>query len=394
MAAGEWNYVTVVFDREPTLDTAYFYLNGDPVGSESDNVIAGDSASSTIPTVWIGTNSFIGNLDEVRVSSEVRTADWIKTEFNNQTSPSTFSVLGGAAPIGVILGEHNSGQLSDQFDTSASHDNVSLFRFQLANNTDSAVTVDQIVFNLSAISGIVTNDLSDLRIFDGSMDVATGGTPSIAAATGTITFSGDFVIAANTTVNYTLRGDASNLDGEIDDTLTIALSATDIDLLAGPVSGSAPTNVTHTTDDPTEFTIQVGGSYDDAHENDSEINFKPLEPNVSIIQYISGSSSKYNGGFRFAGVDIPQGSTINSATFSGYLYSATYDEMYATLYGHAADNSPDFTAPNNHIVDTGVRPRTTASVAWGETFGSTGWKNKDVTSIVQEIDRPAGVAQQ
>ncbi|KPJ58335.1 MAG: hypothetical protein AMJ46_14330 [Latescibacteria bacterium DG_63] len=138
-----------------------------------------------------------------------------------------------------------------------------------------------------------------------------------------------------------------------------------------------------------EVTIQIGGSYDDAHENDSEINFRPLEDNVSIIQYISGSSSKYNGGFRFAGVDIPQGSTINSATFSGYLYSATYDEMYATIYGHAADNSPDFTAPNDHIVDTGVRPRTTASVAWEETFGSTGWKNKDVSSIVQEIiNRP------
>jgi hypothetical protein len=90
--------VTVVFDREPTLDTAYFYLNGDPAGSESSALIAGDSASSPLD-VWIGTNSFIGNLDEVRVTSTTRTADWIKTEFNNQTSPSTFYGLGSAVPV-------------------------------------------------------------------------------------------------------------------------------------------------------------------------------------------------------------------------------------------------------------------------------------------------------
>ena len=100
MAADQWYYVTVVFDREPGLDTAYFYLNGDPAGTESSALIAGDSASSTIPTVWIGTNSFIGNLDEVRISSEVLTADWIQTEFNNQTSPSTFYELGGEVPAG------------------------------------------------------------------------------------------------------------------------------------------------------------------------------------------------------------------------------------------------------------------------------------------------------
>ena len=68
--------------------------------------------------------------------------------------------------------------------------------------------------------------------------------------------------------------------------------------------------------------------------------------------------------------------------------------MYATIYGHAADNSPDFTAPNDSIVDTGVRPLTTASVAWQETFGSTGWKDKDVTSIVQELIDRSGMEQQ
>jgi hypothetical protein len=100
MTADQWHYVTVVFDREPGLDTAYFYLNGEPAGTDSSALIAGDSATSAEPNVWIGTNSFIGNLDEVRVSSAVRSADWIKTEFNNQTASSTFYVLGDEAQGG------------------------------------------------------------------------------------------------------------------------------------------------------------------------------------------------------------------------------------------------------------------------------------------------------
>jgi hypothetical protein len=98
VTADEWHYVTAVFDREPTEDTAYFYLNGDPVGTESSPDIAGNSVSGS-NDVWIGTNNFIGNLDEVRISSEVRTADWIKTEFNNQKTSSTFYGLSGEAAV-------------------------------------------------------------------------------------------------------------------------------------------------------------------------------------------------------------------------------------------------------------------------------------------------------
>jgi len=34
-------------------------------------------------------------LDEVRISSVILSADWIKTEYNNQSSPSTFYSYGG-----------------------------------------------------------------------------------------------------------------------------------------------------------------------------------------------------------------------------------------------------------------------------------------------------------
>ena len=57
---------------------------------------AGNSISSDID-VWVGTNSFIGNLDEVRISSGLRTSEWIQTEFNNQDDPSAFYELGNGS---------------------------------------------------------------------------------------------------------------------------------------------------------------------------------------------------------------------------------------------------------------------------------------------------------
>ncbi|MCK4692727.1 MAG: DUF2341 domain-containing protein, partial [Anaerolineales bacterium] len=71
----EWHYVTAVFDRELGLDTAYFYLNGSPAGSENSIEIADNSVSST-QNVAFGSNSFIGNLDELRIYDVVISSDW------------------------------------------------------------------------------------------------------------------------------------------------------------------------------------------------------------------------------------------------------------------------------------------------------------------------------
>jgi hypothetical protein len=45
----------------------------------------------------IGFNSgvyFAGSIDEVRVSSIVRSANWVTTEFKNQSNPSAFYSIG------------------------------------------------------------------------------------------------------------------------------------------------------------------------------------------------------------------------------------------------------------------------------------------------------------
>ena len=164
-------------------------------------------------------------------------------------------VVGGTAPTGVThtgddaatLGNHAAGQVTDQFDSATAKDNAVLFRFQLVNTTAVDLTVDQVQFQLSAINGIATSDLSDLRIHNGTLDVATGGTASISAPTGTITFTGDFTLPASGTVDYALLGDVANLvpSKATPDTITVGLGTANVTLAGGSVGGSAATNAAH-----------------------------------------------------------------------------------------------------------------------------------------------------
>jgi hypothetical protein len=52
-----------------------------------------------------GTDGYYGgNMDEVRISNAIRSSDWIKTDYNNQSSPSTFYSIGSreASPITFV----------------------------------------------------------------------------------------------------------------------------------------------------------------------------------------------------------------------------------------------------------------------------------------------------
>ena len=114
-------------------------------------------------------------------------------------------------PYNIVLAQHGSGQLLDQLDGSTSRNDVPLFRFRLQNTSAGAITVSQLVLQLSGVSGIGAGDLSDLRIHDGTSNVSVGGAASIPGATGTITFDADFAIPASTAVDYTVYGDAAAL---------------------------------------------------------------------------------------------------------------------------------------------------------------------------------------
>jgi hypothetical protein len=76
------------------------YLNGASAGFSSLGAAATGIAASTV-NANIGarqnTVNFAGNIDEVRLSNVVRSADWILASYNSTATPSTFYSLGAAS---------------------------------------------------------------------------------------------------------------------------------------------------------------------------------------------------------------------------------------------------------------------------------------------------------
>ena len=86
--AGTWYYVAGTFDGT----NGRIYVNGSLVSGPT--ALAWNTVLNG--TGYIGHNTFDGQgdmngaRDEMRISNIARNADWIKTEFNNQSSPGTF----------------------------------------------------------------------------------------------------------------------------------------------------------------------------------------------------------------------------------------------------------------------------------------------------------------
>ncbi|MCK4613452.1 MAG: DUF2341 domain-containing protein, partial [Thermoplasmata archaeon] len=91
---GEWHHIAVVVDRD---GSATLYLDGNNDGGGDISAVSGDLSGSFPLLIGINYNkggnkdkAFDGSIDEVRISDTTRSADWLKTSYNNQNSPSTF----------------------------------------------------------------------------------------------------------------------------------------------------------------------------------------------------------------------------------------------------------------------------------------------------------------
>ncbi len=95
MSAGTWYHVVLTYDSSSGL---IGYLNASVDGTDTAggtlNSSAGVSTDIATDPTSTSTQAWDGLLDEVRVSSIARSADWITAEYNNQLTPSTFYALG------------------------------------------------------------------------------------------------------------------------------------------------------------------------------------------------------------------------------------------------------------------------------------------------------------
>jgi hypothetical protein len=92
-----WVYITCVYDPAANRFKG-LYLDGNLAAStdaETDGVTtSGTSKGFRLGQSYDGHGQDPSQFDEVRISKIARSADWIKTEFNNQNDPASFYALG------------------------------------------------------------------------------------------------------------------------------------------------------------------------------------------------------------------------------------------------------------------------------------------------------------
>jgi len=91
VAPGAWHHAA--YTRTGNSGTYSLYLDGVLKGQVAGGTL---SPSTTIMLAWRSdatAQALNGLLDETRISNVARSADWIKTEYNNQSSPSTFYTI-------------------------------------------------------------------------------------------------------------------------------------------------------------------------------------------------------------------------------------------------------------------------------------------------------------
>lgn len=102
VASGKWIYISCVFDLPN--DTITMYTDGIATSTTGTvnftaGVTSNTSSLSTNLANLNATGNMDGLIDEARISTSTRSSTWIKTEYNNQFSTSTFYTIGTENPL-------------------------------------------------------------------------------------------------------------------------------------------------------------------------------------------------------------------------------------------------------------------------------------------------------
>ena len=118
---GNWHYAVVTGN----INTQSLYVDGNLIGSRAGTIINSWWTDSFLGTGYdvpgrgfpsTGWHYYNGSLDEVHVANTARDADWIRTEYNNQSSPATFiKVIGAEVTLPVELSSFTAILSADYF---------------------------------------------------------------------------------------------------------------------------------------------------------------------------------------------------------------------------------------------------------------------------------------
>ena len=92
----QWHHVVATFEDDGTPDAVdvLLYVDGAADGSSASLAETINTASSLDVRLGVGGARFDGSIDEARISSVVRSADWIMASYSNQVNGSAFAAFG------------------------------------------------------------------------------------------------------------------------------------------------------------------------------------------------------------------------------------------------------------------------------------------------------------
>lgn len=138
--------------------------------------------------------------------------------------------------------------------------------------------------------------------------------------------------------------------------------------------------------DPT-IDVGISVSTDDVHELESDGSITDQTGSTPYAYTYAGlaSSGRYWGAFRFPGVAIDQGSTIDVSYVSGQVHDAARDYIDANI--HFLTNASPNTFSTTNATDVTGRPRTTASVSWinADLGAPTTYQTPSLNTPLQEV---------
>jgi autotransporter-associated beta strand protein len=168
----DWTYVVHTFQSTGTR----LYVNGALDASNNGGTMQLQSPSRFDLGGWSGTYNFVGDMDEVRISNVVRSADWVKLEYENQKPLQT--LVGGIVPSGsdfsvspasVTMNESTGTTLTAQAGGARK-----VYWIYKKNGQETVLATDQLTLNYTS-SRISANDSAVIQF----KAVFAGGTQTI-----------------------------------------------------------------------------------------------------------------------------------------------------------------------------------------------------------------------
>ena len=229
-----WQHVAVTYDSSDPANEPTFYINGVEVGKTIDGTTpTGTALSDAGLDLHIGNHAmdtvrtFDGSIDDVRLSSEVRSADWIRAQhLGSNNALVTFGGEETAPAIGGVLGN----------DVDVDNESLSVILDTGPANASSFTLNKDGTFSYTPNSNFTGTDSFTYKVNDGTTDsnivtVNITVNPVNDAPTGTT-----LVVAAveETATAIDISSNVTDVDGTVDLTTTLVTS--------GPSNGSLTNN--------------------------------------------------------------------------------------------------------------------------------------------------------